>query len=70
MEPIGSPETSVLNSLTRVLLLLLLLLLTASGYLPGGSGTTIHNTIQYGTIQYTKTHTHSKQYITQKLQTK
>jgi hypothetical protein len=24
-----------------------LLLLTASGYIPGGSGTTIHNTIQY-----------------------
>jgi hypothetical protein len=25
---------------------ILLLLLTASGYVPGGSGTTIHNTIQ------------------------
>jgi hypothetical protein len=28
-------------------LLLLSLLLTASGYVPGGSGTTTHNTIQY-----------------------
>jgi hypothetical protein len=26
-----------------------LLLLTASGYVPGGSSTTIHNTIQYNT---------------------
>jgi hypothetical protein len=33
-------------------LLLLLLLLTASVYVPGGSGTTIHNIIQYNTIQY------------------
>jgi hypothetical protein len=32
---------------TAVLLLLLLLLLTVSGYVPGGSGTTVHNTIQY-----------------------
>jgi hypothetical protein len=37
-----------------ILLLLLLLLLTASGYVPGGSGTTIHNTIQYNTQKYTK----------------
>ena len=33
-------ETAVL-----LLLLLLLSLLTASGYVPGGSGTTVHNTI-------------------------
>ena len=34
-------------------ILLLLLLLTASGYVPGGSGNTIHNTVQYIIIQYT-----------------
>jgi hypothetical protein len=39
----------------RNILLLLLLLLTASGYVPGGSGTIVHKT----------THTHSKQYTTQ-----
>ena len=33
---------------------MLLLILTASGYVPGGSGTKIHNTIQYYNIQYTK----------------
>jgi hypothetical protein len=31
------------------------LLLTASGYVPGGSGTTIHSAIQYNKIKYTKT---------------
>jgi hypothetical protein len=31
------------------------ILLTASGYVPGGSGTTIHNTIQYNTQQTQKT---------------
>ena len=44
------------------LLLLLLLLLIESGYVPGGSGTTIHKKQKI-------THTHSKQYTTQKLQT-
>jgi hypothetical protein len=38
-----------------LLLLLLLLLLTASGYVPGGSGTTVHNTIQYNTQNNTYT---------------
>jgi hypothetical protein len=35
----------------HLLLLLLLLLLTASGYVPGGSDTTLHNTIQYTKTQ-------------------
>jgi hypothetical protein len=41
---------------------LLLLILTASGYVPGGSGTTVHNTIHK---KHEITHTHSKQYTTQ-----
>jgi hypothetical protein len=40
------------------LLLLLLLLLAASGYVPGGSGTTIHNTVQYNT-QKTQNNTYT-----------
>jgi hypothetical protein len=35
--------------------LLLLLLLTVSGHVPGGSGTTIHNTILYNTQNNTYT---------------
>jgi hypothetical protein len=45
----------------------LLLLLTASGYVTSGSDTAIHNTILY--TKNKVTHTHSKQYTTQKLQT-
>jgi hypothetical protein len=60
-----------------LLLLLLLLLLTASGYVPGGSGTTIHNTILYNTQKaqnntYTLETIHNTKItntITQKLQT-
>jgi hypothetical protein len=36
---------------------LLLLILTANGYVPGGSDTTIHNTIQY--IQKTQNNTYT-----------
>jgi hypothetical protein len=46
--------------------IVILLLLTASGCVPGGSGTTIHNTVHK---KHKMTHTHSKQYTTQKLQT-
>jgi hypothetical protein len=45
-----------------MVLLLLLLLLTASGYVPGGSGTTIHNTIQYNT-QKTQNNTYTHKTI-------
>ena len=51
------------------LFIYLLLLLNASGYVPGGSDTTVHNTLLYNTQKHKITHTHSKQYVTQKLQT-
>jgi hypothetical protein len=47
----------------------ILLLITASGYVPGGSGTTIHNTIHKKHKRHKITHTNSKQYTTQKLRT-
>jgi hypothetical protein len=47
---------------------IILLLLTASRYLPGGSGTTLHNTIQYYTI-HKITHTDTQNNTQQKLQT-
>jgi hypothetical protein len=49
--------------------ILLLFILTADGFLPGGSGTTIrHNTqitLQSNETQHTKLHTHSKGHTTQ-----
>jgi hypothetical protein len=57
-------DVLVLSFVSWLLPFLLLLLLTASGYVTGGTGTTIHNTIQY-TKKHKITHTHSKQYTTQ-----
>ena len=45
----------------------ILLILTTSGYVPGGSDTTIHNTIHKKQKKHKITHTHSKQYTTQNI---
>jgi anionic cell wall polymer biosynthesis LytR-Cps2A-Psr (LCP) family protein len=48
-------QTWILFFILLLLLLLLLLILTVSGYVHGGSGTTIHNAIQYNAKKKTYT---------------
>jgi hypothetical protein len=62
LREIPGSKLATITVLLLLLLLILLLILSASGYVPGGSGTTIHNTIQCNTI-------HKKHKITHTLKT-
>jgi hypothetical protein len=37
-----------------IIIIIIIIIINCKWYVPGGSGTTIHSTIQYYTIQYTK----------------